>query len=111
MEITLDEHILEENAKVAVMNGTTSPGLAGETADFFIANGFQIIEVGNSDKYKDQTLIFDYSGNPYTIQALLDLMGYSQTRLYYRSDPNSTVDIVIELGADWVLENTLPDTE
>ncbi len=110
-EITLDEHILEENAKVAVMNGTTSPGLAGETADFFITNGFQITEVGNSDKFKDQTLIYDYSGNPYTIQALLDLMGYSQTRLFYRSDPNSTVDIVIELGADWVLENTLPDTE
>ncbi len=110
-EITLDEHILEENAKVAVMNGTTSPGLAGETADFFIVNGFQITEVGNSDKFKDQTFIYDYSGNPYTIQALLDLMGYSQTRLFYRSDPNSTVDIVIELGADWVLENTFPDPE
>ena len=110
-EITLDEHILEENAKVAVMNGTTSPGLAGETADFFIANGFQITEVGNSDKFKDQTFIYDYSGNPYTIQALLDLMGYSQTRLFYRSDPNSTVDIVIELGVDWVLENTIPVTE
>jgi LCP family protein required for cell wall assembly len=110
-EITLDEYLLEENAKVAVLNGTTSPGLAGETADFFIANGFQITEVGNSDKFKDQTFIYDYSGKPHTIQALLNLMGYSQTRLYYRSDPDSTVDIVIELGADWVHENTLPDTE
>jgi len=110
-EITPDEYILEENAKVAVLNGTTSPGLAGETADFFIANGFQITEVGNLDKFKDQTLIYDYSGNPHTIQALLNLMGYSKIRLYYRSDPDSTVDIVIELGADWVLENTLPDPE
>ncbi len=110
-EITLDEYLLEENAKVAIMNGTTSPGLAGETANFFIVNGFQITEVGNLDKFKDQTLIYDYSGNPHTIQALLKLMGYSQTRLYYRSDPNSTVDIVIELGSDWVFENTLPDTE
>ena len=110
-EITPDEYILEENAKVAVLNGTTSPGLAGETADFFIANGFQITEVGNLDKFKDQTLIYDYSGNPHTIQALLNLMGYSKIRLYYRSDPDSTVDIIIELGADWVLENTLPDPE
>jgi len=38
-------------------------------------------------------------------------MGYSQTRLFYRSDPDSSVDIVIELGADWALENTIPDTE
>ena len=110
-EITLDEYIREENAKVAVMNGTTSPGLAGETADFFIANGFQITEVGNLVKFKDQTLIYDYSGKPHTVQALLNLMGYSKIRLYYRSDPDSTVDIVIELGADWVLENTLPDPE
>jgi LCP family protein required for cell wall assembly len=108
-EITLDEYILEENAKVAVMNGTTSAGLAGVTADFFIENGFQITEVGNLDKFKDQTLIYDYSGKPHTVQALLNLMGYSQIRLFYRSDPDSTVDIVIELGADWVLENTLPD--
>ncbi len=108
-EITLDEYILEENAKVAVMNGTTSEGLAGATADFFIENGFQITEVGNLDKFKDQTLIYDYSGKPHTVQALLNLMGYSQIRLFYRSDPDSTVDIVIELGADWVLENTLPD--
>jgi len=110
-EVTLDEYLLEENAKVAVMNGTNSPGLAGETANFFIANGFQITEVGNSDNFKDQTLIYDYSGKPYTIQALLNLMGYSQTRLFYRFDPDSTVDIVIELGTDWVQENTLPDTE
>ncbi|NOQ39794.1 MAG: hypothetical protein GQ562_05695 [Anaerolineales bacterium] len=110
-EITLDEYILEENAKVAVMNGTTSEGLAGVTADFFIENGFQITEVGNLDKFKDQTLIYDYSGKPHTVQALLNLMGYSQTRLFYRSDPDSTVDIVIELGADWALENTIPDTE
>jgi LCP family protein required for cell wall assembly len=110
-EITLDEYILEENAKVAVMNGTTSPGLAGITANFFIANGFQVTEVGNLDKSKDQTLIYDYSGNPHTIQALLNLMGYTQIRLYHRSDPDSTVDIVVELGADWALENTLPDTE
>jgi hypothetical protein len=93
------------------MNGTTSPGLAGETANFFIANGFQITEVGNSGKFKDQTFIYDYSGNPHTVQALLNLMGYSQTRLFYRSDPDSTVDIVVELGADWVFENTLPDSE
>jgi LCP family protein required for cell wall assembly len=110
-EVTLDEYLLEENAKVAVMNGTNSPGLAGETANFFIANGFQITEVGNSDNFKDQTLIYDYSGKPHTIQALLNLMGYSQTRLFYRFDPDSTVDIVIELGTDWVQENTLPDTE
>ncbi len=110
-EITLDEYLQEENAKVAVLNGTTSPGLAGETANFLIQNGFQVTEVSNSDKFKDQTAIYDYSGKPFTIQAILNIMSYSQTRLYHRSDPDINVDIVILLGDDWVTENTLPDPE
>jgi LCP family protein required for cell wall assembly len=110
-EITLDEYLQEENARVAVFNGTTSPGLAGETANFLIQNGFQVTEVGNSDKFKDQTTIYDYSGKPFTIQAILNIMSYSQTRLYHRSDPDINADIVILLGADWVTENTLPDPD
>jgi hypothetical protein len=110
-EITLDEYILEENARVAIYNGTTSPGLAAETAEFLIANGIFITEVGNSEKFKDKTFIYDYSGKPQTIQAILNLMGYSQNQLYHRSEPNSPFDILIVLGADWVQENTLPETE
>jgi hypothetical protein len=109
--ITLDEYVTIENAKVAVLNGTTSPGLAGETAEYLIANGINVIQVGNAEKFKDQTFVYDYSGNPYTIQAILNLMGYSQNRLYHRSDPNSSTDIVIIIGADWIQENTLPKPE
>lgn len=106
-EITLEELLLEENASVQILNGTSSPGLAGVTRDFLETKGFQISEVGNADKFKDQTHIYDYSGKPYTVQALLNAMGYSQNRLFYRSDPAVTVDIVILLGADWVQENTM----
>ena len=110
-ESTLGELVEQENATVAVRNATTSPGLAGETADFLITKNIQVTEIGNADKFKDQTQIYDYTGNPNTIQKILNVMGYSQTRLFHRSDPNSTVDILIELGADWVQKNTLPETE
>lgn len=106
-EPSLEEYIQMENASVAVLNGTSSPGLAGETADFLIANGVNITEVGNSDKYKDQTYIYDYSGNPYTIQSILRIMNYSQNRLFHRSDPDATADIVILLGADWIQDNPM----
>lgn len=106
-EPSLEEYIQMENASVAVLNGTSSPGLAGETADFLIANGVNISEVGNSDKYKDQTYIYDYSGNPYTIQSILRIMNYSQNRLFHRSDPDATADIVILLGADWIQDNPM----
>jgi hypothetical protein len=93
------------------LNATSSPGLASVTADFLEAKGFQVGEVGNADKYKDQTLIYDYSGKPYTVQSLLHAMGYTQNRLFYRSDPSVTADIVIVLGADWIQENPMDETE
>jgi len=108
-ETTLEEYILQENATIAILNGTSSPGLAGETADFLIENGINITEVGNSDKFKDQTYIYDYTGNPYTIHSVLRVMGYSQNRLFHRSDPDTTADIVIILGADWIQENPMED--
>lgn len=110
-ELSLSEFVQQENARVAVLNGTISPGLANETADFLIANGINITEVGNADKFKDQTYLYDYSGKPHTIQMILNLMGYNQNILFHRSDASSTVDIVIILGADWVQENTLPASE
>ena len=110
-EITLEEYLAEENASITILNATSSPGLASITAEFLEAKGFQIGEVGNADKYKDQTLIYDYSGKPYTVQTLLHVMGYTQNRLFYRSDPSVTADIVIMLGADWVQENPMDDPE
>jgi LCP family protein required for cell wall assembly len=110
-ETTLEELIAEENARLNILNATSSPGLASVTADFLEAKGFQVGEVGNADKYKDQTLIYDYSGKPYTVQSLLHAMGYTQNRLFYRSDPSVTADIVIVLGADWIQENPMDETE
>ncbi|RLD08225.1 MAG: hypothetical protein DRI65_02785 [Chloroflexota bacterium] len=110
-EVTLEEYILQENASIAILNGTSSPGLAGETADFLITNGVNITEVGNSDKFKDQTYIYDYTGNPYTIQSILSVMNYSQNRLFHRSDPDTAADIVIILGADWILDNPMTGSD
>ena len=75
------------------------------------ANGINITEVGNADKFKDQTFIYDYSGNPHTIQLILNLMGYTQNILFHRSDPSSNADVVILLGADWIQDNTIPGPE
>jgi LCP family protein required for cell wall assembly len=110
-EITLEEYLAQENASLTLLNATSSPGLATITGEFLEAHGFQIEEIGNAEKYKEQTTIYDYSGKQYTVQSLLHVMGYTQNRLFYRSDPSVMTDIVIVLGADWVSENTMDDAE
>jgi len=110
-EPSLRKLVQEENARVVVLNATVSAGLASETAEFLKSKGINIIEVGNSDKFMDQTFIYDYSGNPYTVQLILKKMGYTQSKLFYRSDPSTAADVVIILGADWARENTITATE
>lgn len=110
-EPSREEYLEAENATVSVLNGTSLPGLANVTGDFLEKKGVQITDVGNSDKFRDQTLIYDYTGNPHTIQYILSLMGYTDNRLFYKADPSPAADIVIILGSDWALDNTMGEAD
>jgi len=102
------ERIQLENAQISVLNGTTRAGLAGETAEFITSQGLTVAVVDNADNFVESTLIYDYTGNPATIQRLLDVMDLSQSYVYHRAGSDSDADVVIILGSDWARENTLP---
>ena len=91
-----------EEAKIGIYNGTATSGLAGTTEQYLIEQGINVIEVGNAD-ITTSTTIIDYTGKPYTVGFLMDLMKIQKTRYYNRYDPNSLVDIEIIIGADWVI--------
>lgn len=107
-EVPLVELVAEENAEIAVYNGTNHPGLAGNTADFLSKAGFHVPEVGNAEKYTEKTTIYDYSGKPYTVQYLLKTMELSEAHFSYRYQPETTYDILIILGEDWAAQNPMP---
>jgi len=98
-----------ENAAVAVLNGTTTPGLAGSTAAYLRDQGLRVTRVENAEQYSEQTLVYDYSGKPDTLRVILNKMNLTRSRLFHRSDPSVAEDIVIVLGADWAAENSLPE--
>ncbi|MBI3159894.1 MAG: LCP family protein [Chloroflexi bacterium] len=91
-----------EQAIVAIFNGSSASGLAGDTQTYLLSLGVNVTEVGNAD-LTTYTTIIDYTGNPYTVQFLVDLMGIQNTRIFNRFDPNSQVDIEIVLGSDWLI--------
>lgn len=107
-EAPLEELVEAEEAIVTVQNGTTQPGLAGNAADFLRKKEIYIGEVGNAEQYAEKTFIYDYSGNPYTDQYLLEIMELDDTHLYHRYDPDASHDILIILGEDWLDENPIP---
>jgi LCP family protein required for cell wall assembly len=89
-----------EAASVGIYNGSGVSGLAGSTQEYLLSLGVNVVDVGNAN-YVNLTTIYDYTGNPYTVQYLVDLMGINNTRIFNSYDPNSTIDVRIELGDDW----------
>jgi hypothetical protein len=95
--------VAAESAVVMVRNGTFYEGLAGATVDFLNGLGFNIPagNAGNSDTNYVYTQIIDYTGNPYTVQALVEALNIQPHLIYLRYDPNSSVDVAVNLGDDW----------
>jgi polyisoprenyl-teichoic acid--peptidoglycan teichoic acid transferase len=100
--------VAEEAAQISVRNGTYVAGLAALTGDFLANNNLNIVDISNADQVYNQTTITDYTGNPYTLQKLTELMGADTGQIISSYDPDSPFDIVIVLGQDWVENNTLP---
>ena len=97
-----------EGATVSVLNATTTPGLAASTADYLGEQGINVTITGNASEVSPYTIIIDYSGKPYTVQYLVEMMNIQPSSIYSRYDPNSEVDIAILLGDDWAADNPMP---
>ena len=101
------ELMVAENAKVSVQNASSTPGLAARTGDYLKTQGMNVVEETNA-QLTPYTIIYDYSGKPYTIAYLAAMMNVPNTHIFSKSDPNATADVVVQLGSDWATSNTLP---
>ena len=97
-----------EAARVVVKNGSSTSGLAASTQEYLIAQGVNVVEAGNADGLYSATTIIDYTGRPYTVKFLVELMGIQGANIYSSFDPNSEVDVSVTLGTDWAGNNPMP---
>ena len=99
------EVIGAEAARLSVLNGTATAGLAATTTDYLKGQGYNVVETSNADQLYPSTTLYDYTGNPYTLKYLTELMKVDPNRIYSRYDPTSPVDVVVILGNDWAAIN------
>jgi LCP family protein required for cell wall assembly len=97
-----------ENARISVLNGTSTPGLAANTAEYLKSQGVNVTVADNATAVLPYTEITFYNGKPYTVQFLVDLFKIDKIRIYYVNDPTQPVDAVVILGQDWAGSNPLP---
>lgn len=98
----------QEGAKVSVLNGSSTSGIAARTADYLKSLGLNVTETGNAEQYSAYTQVIFYTGKPYIVQYLVELMNISNLRIRYINDPTRSVDVTIILGDDWARSNPMP---
>jgi LCP family protein required for cell wall assembly len=100
--------VVQEAARVKVVNATSTGGLASRTQEYLILQGVNVIETGNLSDLLIDTIIIDYTGNPYTLSYLSQLFQVNRFSVIQRYDPNSPVDVEVRLGAAWANANPMP---
>lgn len=97
-----------EDAKIMVLNGTLTPGIASETANYLKSMGFVVVEPQNASERYLTSAVIDYTGNPQTIQYLTQLMNIQPENIFQRFDQANQADVVVIVGDDWVTDNPMP---
>jgi LCP family protein required for cell wall assembly len=97
-----------EGARIAVLNGSSSGDLAQRTADYLSGLGANVVFVGNAEQAYASTTIIDYTGNPFALTFLIDLLGINRFRIEHHFDPDYPYDVELKLGNDWLNSNSLP---
>jgi len=98
----------EDGARVRVLNGSFSTGLDVNTANYLVAQGVQVTEVGATEA-TNGTVIVLYSPKLYTLKYLQMVLGVTaNAQVLIQPDPASSVDVEVRLGQDWANNNQMP---
>lgn len=106
--LDLTQLVQAEKARVTVLNGSATAGLAARTSDYLKGQGVNVTNADNAATYSTYTEITFYTGKPYTVKYLVELMQINDLRIHHTYDPTSPVDVVVTVGDDWAANNPMP---
>ncbi|MEK7610951.1 MAG: LytR C-terminal domain-containing protein [Patescibacteria group bacterium] len=76
----VDARVYEEGIKIVILNGTSSPGLAGRVGRLIEHIGGNIIDLGNTTNYFEQSLLIGKNSGSYTVERLSTIFNIRQFR-------------------------------
>lgn len=100
--------MLAENARVSVQNGTSSGTIGDRTTQYLQDLGVNVVEVTQAGEFYPQTTIEIYYGRPFALKYFADLFRVQTQQIILIFEPNSSIDIAIKLGSDWLNNNPIP---
>jgi polyisoprenyl-teichoic acid--peptidoglycan teichoic acid transferase len=99
--------MVAEKARLMVQNGTQTTGLGDKVGQYLLGSGMNVIGTGNADQLYSQMTLVDYTGKPYTMKFLAEMMQIPADHIFSRYDPNSPGDVAIIIGDNW--QSALPN--
>jgi LCP family protein required for cell wall assembly len=92
----------EEEARIALYNGTAEFGLAALTQEYLQKFGLTITEIGNADSATYRTTqIIDYGDHSGTTRYITQLMDVPPLNTSQGSKPEGDFDVLVIIGDDW----------
>lgn len=105
-EYTAEQRLIDEAAKVTIINGSTVTGIAERTAEFLQRYGVQIVSIASGTSSYANALEIR-KGTPYTAKFLKDLMSIPTSSVTLNYDPGSDVDLVLTITDAWANSNPM----
>jgi len=99
--------VKDEAARVVILDGVGDASLANRTADYFRAEGINVVQVADAGGYLPGTKIEIFNGKPYSVKYLAELMNVASANIWNTFDPTAGFDIRVTLGGDWASNNPL----
>jgi anionic cell wall polymer biosynthesis LytR-Cps2A-Psr (LCP) family protein len=91
---------------IEVLNGTTTNGLAGRTAELLRGFGYDVVSIGNTDIAYDNTLIIDLLGYQVAAQNLGSIIRCSAIQVRtvdFEADGAEDIDNMTQYKSDFIL--------
>ena len=90
-----------EKARIEILNGANTKGLAAQTQGALQRLGYQVARIGDADRYTyAETMLTVYIDKPATRELLVQRFHIKPKNVKTASNPKSTVDLRLILGAD-----------
>lgn len=97
----LKQRMASEGAGITIINGTQDDSVGMSIKELLMSQGAIVKEISEGE-FQNRTRIVDYSGNPHTMNYLIELFDLQQGYYQLDYDPTSAVDVQIFLGSDLV---------
>ena len=113
VQVVEPDELTADDAKISILNGTKRDGLTEEVADFLRTKGYNIVEMGRSDRDDyAKTIIVDYAGKTFTLEQLSEDIGVPLTEV--RSSPNVQpgldIRVILEMTSNFQMRKSRIDS-